>query len=690
MSDPPKLYLDFHGRFIDALGIQMYQKPAAAIAELIANAWDADAEEVSVTLPTSLGDTTEIVVSDNGSGMTLEQCQNHFLKVGRNRRHSKEGDKSLKGRPVLGRKGIGKFAGFGIAKKIIVDTTSEETGEQTIFAMDLDKLRSDEFIQAGRHPIEVLETHAPNKARRSSHGTKIRLAALTLARVPNVKGFAERMAQRFVLAASAQSFKVTVNGIVLSEIETQQGVEFDFPSDYTVAERPPSLIKTENGEGVEKIGEDEIRWRIRFRKEPIGDEEFRGVSVFCGIKVAQTPFFFELSGGLPGQFGQQYMFGQVKADYLDHLGDDIITTERQRINWEQGAARPLLEWGQAKLKELLSIWRDRRAEKRNKEIDDKVTPFAGRLDRLQPSERQTVTSAIRKLASISTLEDVEFLDLASAILTAWEQGRLRDLIGKIAGLAEAEPGIILSVMGEAQILTALHVAEVIRTKLDLVRGLRRRVEAQELENAIRNYIAEHPWLVNPNYEFYKKEVSLEKLLRQVAKESKLDDHPDFAKRIDLLLSHNDHLVLMEFMRPGIKIDRDHINRFTQYVDELRARILGSSGGTFHRITGFLVADKLEKSPGIQTALERLRVGDMYATEWELLLADAEREYQDYFKIMVDRTPDDPRVRDLGEEKPPIKRPARAKAKKNAKAKMKKRPPKGRSTTRRSTSRRARR
>src|SRR5215213_1644151 len=490
MRKKPELFLDFHGRFIDALGIQMYQKPAAAIAELIANAWDADASAVAVALPTALGESEEIVVSDDGHGMTFEQCQNHFLKVGRNRRKTL-GDKSLNGRPILGRKGIGKFAGFGIAKKIIVDTTSAQTGERTVFALDLDNLQSDEFIQHGRHPIAVLEAHGPNAARKASHGTRIRLGVITLGRAPNVDGFAERMARRFVLAASAQSFKVSVNGIELSSIETQQDVEFDFPADYTAAERPEGM-KIENGDGVEKIGDDEVRWRIRFRKEPIGDEEFRGVSVFCGIKVAQTPFFFELSGGLPGQFGQQYMFGQVKADYLDNLADDIITTERQRINWEQADAYPLLEWGQAKLKQLLGIWRDRRAEKRNEEIDTKITPFSDRLDRLQQSERKTVTSAIRKLAAISTLEDQEFSDLASAILTAWEQGRLRDLIGRIAALADAEPGVILSVMGETQILTALHVAEVIQTKLDLVRGLRRRVEAKELENAIRDYIADHP------------------------------------------------------------------------------------------------------------------------------------------------------------------------------------------------------
>ena len=75
-----KLYLEFHGRVIEHLGIQMYQSPVNAIAELVANAWDADAT------------------------------------VGRNRRGDEAEEKTTDGRPVLGRKGIGKFAGFGIAR----------------------------------------------------------------------------------------------------------------------------------------------------------------------------------------------------------------------------------------------------------------------------------------------------------------------------------------------------------------------------------------------------------------------------------------------------------------------------------------------------------------------------------------------------------------------------------------------
>ena len=305
----------------------------------------------------------------------------------------------------------------------------------------------------------------------------------------------------------------------------------------------------------ESVGGQEIRWRVRFRTDTIGDPEFQGVSVFCGIKVAQTPFFFDLSGGLSGQHGQQYLFGHVRADHLDHLSDDLITTERQRINWENPDAAMLLEWGQKRIKQLLSIWTARRGEEKQRQIDAKVLQFAPRLDRLQTSERRTVTSAIRKIATVPTLSREEFVDLATAMLTAWEQGRLRDLIDRIAALSDAEAGVIISVMCEAQILTVLQLAEVLQTKLDLVHNLRRRVEARDLENAIRDYIAKHPWLIKPELELYKKEISLGRLLQEITEEIGLEDNPDFAKRIDLLLANGDHLVLLEFMRPGITLDR---------------------------------------------------------------------------------------------------------------------------------------
>jgi len=84
----------------------MYQSPVAAMAELVANAWDADAEHVSVVLPGSLGQVAEIVIADDGIGMTFEECQGRYLNVGWCRRGDNADEYSVeKHRPILGRKG---------------------------------------------------------------------------------------------------------------------------------------------------------------------------------------------------------------------------------------------------------------------------------------------------------------------------------------------------------------------------------------------------------------------------------------------------------------------------------------------------------------------------------------------------------------------------------------------------------
>jgi hypothetical protein len=133
-------------------------------------------------------------------------------------------------------------------------------------------------------------------------------------------------------------------------------IQFVFPAAYVEEERPEHLTLTGDGWGREEIAEGEtIEWQIKFTEKPIDEEELRGVAVYCGVKLAQAPFFFLLSGGLAGQHGQQYLTGRIRADYLDRLDADVITTERQRINWEEATAGRLLDWGQDRLKQLLAL-----------------------------------------------------------------------------------------------------------------------------------------------------------------------------------------------------------------------------------------------------------------------------------------------------------------------------------------------
>src|SRR5260370_2700799 len=114
MAAPKKnLVLRYHGRIIDHLGIQMYQSPIAAIAELVANSWDAEATEVRITLPKESGEGGTLIVEDNGLGMTFGECESRYLNVayGRRGKDVNQTPGHLKP-PVRRRHGIRKLAGL--------------------------------------------------------------------------------------------------------------------------------------------------------------------------------------------------------------------------------------------------------------------------------------------------------------------------------------------------------------------------------------------------------------------------------------------------------------------------------------------------------------------------------------------------------------------------------------------------
>src|SRR5260370_2434360 len=119
---------------VDKLGVKLYDKVSAVIAELVANSYDADATEVTITAPMGEFLATKqkgeikdrgysIELSDNGLGMTADEVNKFYLKVGAERRSDERGDTSKKyNRKVMGRKGVGKLAPFGICR--IIDVLS--------------------------------------------------------------------------------------------------------------------------------------------------------------------------------------------------------------------------------------------------------------------------------------------------------------------------------------------------------------------------------------------------------------------------------------------------------------------------------------------------------------------------------------------------------------------------------------
>lgn len=123
-NNAQKLQMKFAPNTIEHLGVKMYSTLPPVVSELIANSYDADAKEVKILLNDSKD--KEIVVSDDGHGMSFNEINESFLTIGRNRRVKNSTDESPNGRKVIGKKGLGKLSFFGIAHEIKITTVKNK------------------------------------------------------------------------------------------------------------------------------------------------------------------------------------------------------------------------------------------------------------------------------------------------------------------------------------------------------------------------------------------------------------------------------------------------------------------------------------------------------------------------------------------------------------------------------------
>ena len=106
------------------LGERLVTTPHVALAELVKNAYDADATEVHVTIREHADGGPEIQIRDNGHGMTLKQIEQYWMRIGNTHKAAEQHSKRF-GRPLSGNKGIGRFCVRRLGTRVTVESTAK-------------------------------------------------------------------------------------------------------------------------------------------------------------------------------------------------------------------------------------------------------------------------------------------------------------------------------------------------------------------------------------------------------------------------------------------------------------------------------------------------------------------------------------------------------------------------------------
>jgi RecB family endonuclease NucS len=616
--------MQYAGGIVKHLGLSMYRGAVPAIAELISNSWDADASKVDVSVPfgTGLKDHV-IVIKDDGHGMSWEDVQESYLIVGLDRR-VKRGETTDTGRLVMGRKGLGKLAGFGIAR--VMDVRTVRNGHVTHFRMDFDRMtKGGEAKLVESYQPEVLEdadSAEPN-------GTTITLSHLQLTRAIVESEFRESMSRRFAILG--KGFDVVVNDTPIEHYSPDLQFEFEGPDS--------------GSEDIPGVGQ--VKWWIGFTLKPIPTDHARGISILVREKMAQAPFFFDLSGGAYGQVGMQYMTGEVYADQLD-AERDHVGTDRQGIIWTEPMPEALLKWGEQKVRELLRLWAAQRATANEQKLVNTITALGPRVEerigKLQPSEQKEARSVIRRLASIESVTDdpERAKDLLDMVLRAFEDSSFFALLKALKDSDKAERDEVLRLVTELDVLETVKLAEVSRARVGVIQTFRKMIEDDVKEKPdMQDFLSKHPWLIHPEWQVVEHEVALQTILVEHFNLERTGE-PDSDKRVDFFcISTRGRFLVVEVKRPSQTLGEKEITQAINYVGYLK-QYHPNRNGMPATYQGVLVGHHLSADAGVRWRGVAHNNGVDVLT-WAELLDVAERTHKDMLEVMKQRAPGDARV-----------------------------------------------
>lgn len=155
-NEPLKLPFRPRARLLQLLGDQLIGTPRLAVFELVKNAYDADAESVTVTLQGLNTPNPSIVVEDDGDGMTLETIRDIWLVPAHNHRELQR--KALKRtrllRLPLGEKGLGRFAVHKLGDRIELVTRAKDS-QECIVVIDWSAMIEKQFLSDAEVTVET-------------------------------------------------------------------------------------------------------------------------------------------------------------------------------------------------------------------------------------------------------------------------------------------------------------------------------------------------------------------------------------------------------------------------------------------------------------------------------------------------------------------------------------------------------
>jgi len=556
-----------------------------ALTELVANAWDAGAGVVRITIPEQRS--APLVVEDDGIGLTKEQFHKRWMKLGYNRlKH--QGKKvefppGMQGnRLAYGKNGVGRHGLLCFANEYTVK--SKSGGSENTFQIT---------TKNEQYPFVVTSEQETKNV--PGHGT--RLEVLVERNLPNADRILDVISARFM---HDPAFSVIINGKSIP-LEQHKG-----------------LIDSKDA-----IIDGTITLKMYFIDSMKAARKtlYQGIAFWQGGRLVGEPSWILGNESVIDRrttIAKRYTVVIASNDLADFINDDWTGFRKdEKLKTVFSAVRDYIEEEFAKLaSEHLDSFRA-----------DVHTEFSADIQALSPLGKYEVDEAIQFVTQNHPTARPEALSIAVETVINIEKSRSgTELLRKLATFTEEDIEDLNRLLSQWTVKDALCVLDEIDRRISTIEAIRKLSDDPKVDelHVLHPLITEARWLFGP--EFDSPEYVSNRQLQTAAKilfnkESGKNLFINPKKRPDLIVLDNSSIsltgidvfdsdkglvvttkiLLVELKRGGFELTRDERNQLQGYVEDL----LGSGviGGNPY-INAFLVGMNVEK-----TGLSAARVMD---------------------------------------------------------------------------------
>lgn len=354
-------------QILNHLGRNLYRNFITVLGEAISNSWDADAPNVWVEIDR---EKNTMSICDDGVGMSEEDFQDKFLKIGYTKR-STGLSKTQKGRPFIGRKGIGKLALLSCAKNITI--LSKVKGGELVGGVinneELDQAIKDD-LNSNEYSLGTPSAEAFNQSETllQEQGTLIIFDRLNDGIRNRMEYICKLVALHFRFSLIDKEFSIYINGELVTAdalSDLAATTEFIWKTDgfndpfldLCDPVKETSLLKIDNPIAAPNLPFSgfiaSVEKPSHLKVRGLSDERL-GIDLFVNGRLREKDFFRNISSS---KHVASYLYGQIHINNLDDGGSiDRFTSSREGVLGNDPLIRDYLVYFEEMLRSVGNEW----------------------------------------------------------------------------------------------------------------------------------------------------------------------------------------------------------------------------------------------------------------------------------------------------------------------------------------------